>query len=112
MNPDAREGKAVRASYNTPKIMEKFEGIFFVTVDTITTLIIWNKREKYDNHYFISIQNGRMEHDVPQCKSTTSKNNDLKNHRYNNGMPLNVSYLKKSQHYLSCSFLIPNITYI
>jgi len=40
MNPDAREGKAVRASYNTPKIMEKFEGIFFVTVDTITTLII------------------------------------------------------------------------
>lgn len=49
------------------------------------------KIRRHENHYFIS---GKMDNDVPQCKSTTSKNNDLKNHRYNNGMPLNVSYLK------------------
>lgn len=40
MNPDAREGQAIRASYNTPKIMKKFEGIFVITVDTITMLIV------------------------------------------------------------------------
>jgi hypothetical protein len=60
----------------------------FTCDDKCTFLVI-----RHENHYFIS---GNMDNDIPQCKSTTSKNNDLKNHRYNNGMPLNVSYLKRS----------------